>query len=145
MKIRTFLRGTLLIFKCRQLTETFFFKITTWAKENTSADRPWSGGHTLATSARQVPCFPLRQTRVPRHNHQSGLAIVPLLRPASKPMNLLMGNKCLNQPPPESHTKRTRTTNSYPPHPSCQFYSIARGEKRPILKKKKKENQQRQT
>lgn len=33
-------------------------------------------------------------------NHQPGLEITPLLTPASKTMNLLMGNKCLNQPPP---------------------------------------------
>lgn len=58
-------------------------------------------------------------------------------------MNLLMGNKCLDQPPPDSHTKRTETTNSYPPHPSHQFYFIGKGKKKDLLKKeeeRKKEN-----
>lgn len=51
-------------------------------------------------------------------------------------------------PAPASHTKRTETTNSYPPHPSRQPFFHGRGWGKASLKtrrRKKKGNQQRQT
>lgn len=53
--------------------------------------------------AQHVSCSPLRQARPQPWSitaYQQGLEITPLCVPALKPMNPLMGNKCLSQPPP---------------------------------------------
>lgn len=44
--------------------------------------------------------------------------------------------------PTDSHTKGTGTINSYPPHPSRQFYFIGRGKKRTYLKKEDGEEEE---
>lgn len=137
MEIQTFVGGTLLIFKCGQLTEALFSKTPCGPRKiyRQAGRGPWvTHLHPLLS---MFPASLEGESKSYRyHDHQLGLAITPLLTPASKPMNLLMGNKCLIQSPPDSHTKKTGTTNSQPPHPSHQFYFVG--------KKKKKKRFQRE-
>lgn len=141
MEIQTFVGGTLLIFKCGQLTEALFSKTPCGPRKiyRQAGRGPWvTHLHPLLS---MFPASLEGESKSYRyHDHQLGLAITPLLTPASKPMNLLMGNKCLIQSPPDSHTKKTGTTNSQPPHPSHQFYFVGKKKKKKNdFKEKKKE------
>lgn len=86
--------------------------------------------------ARGSPTCNLRSVRSPppreaglgptgAENHQPGLDITPLLTPASKTMNLLMGNKCLNHPPPTPTPK------------GQELLILTTTAKSPVVKKKK--------
>lgn len=96
-----FFRGTLLIFKCGQLTEEFFSKTLRGPRKidrQTGLGPGFTGLWPLP--ARPLPPSQAGPSPAGTASHQLGPELTPLLTPASQPMNLLMGNKCLNQPHP---------------------------------------------